>query len=392
MSKRYPKAKWVLPDVIDPPERLCFQIEVPNDKQHIAAFRGALLNLASAINWQDDPDHTAKDVAKVWDEIYQKVTACAVTKQTPEITLEDDMSDQIRLDPDNNCILQIRCCGEWVTLIDVSKCVPSGIAQPTDGTPPAAGDCKTWQVALDGNGKWLLPDAVNEGDTIIIELADGAWNDGTPQWNCVDGRIFFAGFCTTDDAADSGDPLPTANHMRLVMNVDGVWVDAYNATYAVQVGVTDGAVYFQANDGTLNDNTGRVSFVVHHCAKQDVVTPIGITYPSSLGVGPSSCNSGDIITITAVNNPPPTNNWYISAEFSREVKVTVLSATGYVLGSFSGGTVFGQELNASSGVLQQLIVGTNTTPTQYTPQTHVKHWDAGGATGVWSVTLKVEDF
>lgn len=76
MSKRYPKAKWVLPDVINPPTRKCFTILVPNDVQHLAAFRGALLNLASATNWADDEAHTAKDVANVWKGIVVDVTEC----------------------------------------------------------------------------------------------------------------------------------------------------------------------------------------------------------------------------------------------------------------------------------------------------------------------------
>lgn len=74
MSRRNPPAKWILPEVIDPEERLCFQIEVPNDPMHIAAFRGALYNLTSARFWQDDPDHKALEVAAVWQDIWDEIS------------------------------------------------------------------------------------------------------------------------------------------------------------------------------------------------------------------------------------------------------------------------------------------------------------------------------
>lgn len=73
MSRRYPVAKWTLPEVVDPEGRRCFLIRVPDDPLHLAAFRGALLNLASAYKWQDDPAHTAKDVALVWREVIDNV-------------------------------------------------------------------------------------------------------------------------------------------------------------------------------------------------------------------------------------------------------------------------------------------------------------------------------
>lgn len=76
MSRRNPPAKWTLPAIINPPTRKCFTILVPNEAYHIAAFRGALLDLASATNWADDPDHLAKDVADVWKDVVVNVVAC----------------------------------------------------------------------------------------------------------------------------------------------------------------------------------------------------------------------------------------------------------------------------------------------------------------------------
>lgn len=73
MATKNPRAKWVLPLVVDPTERLCAVVPVPNDVYHIAAFRGAMLGLASAYKWGDDLAHTAKDVANVWRDIAENV-------------------------------------------------------------------------------------------------------------------------------------------------------------------------------------------------------------------------------------------------------------------------------------------------------------------------------
>lgn len=74
MNRKNPRAKWTLPDVINPLETMCVQIQVPKERFHIAAFRGALLNLASATQWADDPDHTAKEVATVWRGVIDSMT------------------------------------------------------------------------------------------------------------------------------------------------------------------------------------------------------------------------------------------------------------------------------------------------------------------------------
>lgn len=69
MGRRNSLAKWTLPTVIDPDERRCMMIPVPDDPYHVAAFRGALLHLSEAYKWADDPDHKAREVALVWRDI-----------------------------------------------------------------------------------------------------------------------------------------------------------------------------------------------------------------------------------------------------------------------------------------------------------------------------------
>lgn len=62
--------KWLIPDVIDPPETICVQLEIPNDTLHIAAFWGALEQLGKAYNWEDSYV-TGSQTAYVWQAIIQ---------------------------------------------------------------------------------------------------------------------------------------------------------------------------------------------------------------------------------------------------------------------------------------------------------------------------------
>lgn len=60
--------KWLVPDVIDPAEKVCVQLEIPNDTLHIAAFWGALEALSKAYNWEDSfADGSA--TAYVWRDV-----------------------------------------------------------------------------------------------------------------------------------------------------------------------------------------------------------------------------------------------------------------------------------------------------------------------------------
>lgn len=61
--------RYRLPAVIDP-ERICVQLYVPNDQNHLLAFWAQLEALGSALQWANDEDHTALLVAEVWREVY----------------------------------------------------------------------------------------------------------------------------------------------------------------------------------------------------------------------------------------------------------------------------------------------------------------------------------
>lgn len=62
-----------LPDVIDP-DRIGVCVPVPNDDNHRRAFLGALHTLTWSKNWERDSSHSAAEVARVWQEVYDAVS------------------------------------------------------------------------------------------------------------------------------------------------------------------------------------------------------------------------------------------------------------------------------------------------------------------------------
>lgn len=62
--------KFLVPDVIDPAETVCVQLAIPNDTKHIAAFWGALEQLAKAYNWEDSYA-AGSQTAYVWQDVLE---------------------------------------------------------------------------------------------------------------------------------------------------------------------------------------------------------------------------------------------------------------------------------------------------------------------------------
>jgi len=265
-GRRNPPAKWTLPNVINPIETVCFQIQVPKNAYHIAAFRGAMLNLASAVNWQDDPSHKAREVALVWLRIYDNIRSCAADDSSIELC-EDDM--QLRVDPDDNCIIQMKCGEDWVTFYDPRQCIASGASNPAPEGELADGECRAGTVHLDGNSMFIMPFPVQAGYTIQISNAKGGWWDGNVlhAWNCPSGLTYALGACVSAGVTDAGSPIPALSVGRIIAKINGLYYDAYNQTITVPAGTPPSDLYFQMNDASLDDNKGSISFDITVCNK-----------------------------------------------------------------------------------------------------------------------------
>lgn len=60
---------WLLPEVVNPPTSSSVCICIPDDENHVAAFWGALQELAYWFNWQRDPAHTGLAASIKWQAI-----------------------------------------------------------------------------------------------------------------------------------------------------------------------------------------------------------------------------------------------------------------------------------------------------------------------------------
>jgi len=332
MPRKNPPAKWVLPKIVHPTKTRCFTIEVPDERFYIAAFRGALLNLAAAYHWQDDSAHTARDVARVWRSIVDRVTGCTPPPLPgrPGIYIEDTMSSQIRIKPENTCIIQMWCIDHWEDWYDPTRCIPGSVGNPSPAGDLAAGECRSYSVVLNGSSQWILPVALEDGDTFTVSNMQGGWNDGTLQWYCPSGSIYGLGVCTGSPGHDGGDPDAVGYHMQLLGFLDGIYYPIVDGgVVAVPTGTAASNLTFRANDATLSDNTGSVSFDITVCRNPAPVESYGISY--AYGSGPGSVIAGSVVSITAAaRSVVPSNTAYnIELSISPCAKLEILSAPGW---------------------------------------------------------------
>jgi len=60
-----------LPDILEPPDTICWCIELPDDEQHLAAFWGALSALGQRYSWGKPLTADSEVVAAYWRAIIQ---------------------------------------------------------------------------------------------------------------------------------------------------------------------------------------------------------------------------------------------------------------------------------------------------------------------------------
>jgi len=274
MSKRYPLQKWVLPLVMDPP-RLCATVQVPNDIQHIAAFYGALYELTRWFNWQEDPAHLAVLAAEPWKEIFDQITL----GDCVPVAGSDDM--QFR---QNGCKLEYSIdCVIWNTLYDPTDCIQAAIRQGTTTGQIPVGECREFSIVLQANQRALLPVQVSDAWTLEISDMQGAWSDGTAEWNCPDGTPYVLGSCVGSGGHAGDDPNPGALHMALLAAIDGAFYDVSAGLITIPAGVALQNLTFQANDSDLSNNSGSISFKVRVCANAAVAWDCTIDFAASDG-------------------------------------------------------------------------------------------------------------
>jgi len=316
--------KWPLPDVVHPPDTVCFQIEVPNNRAYIGAFYGAMFLLTKPYAWGDDAAHTALEVGAVWRKIFDGLTRnnCNVCPPDNSFILEDcDM--ELRQE---GCLLQAKCFdGSWVTIYDPTNCISSGSVNPTPGSQLTPGTCAKYPFTLQGNGQAVLPVLVSPGDTIQLSDGSGAWSgDNGLVWHCPDGSGYILGGCIGSPTIDPTAPVPTAPFMSVIAFIDGNYYQIQPGVFPVPSGITaNSQVTFLANDADLSDNVGSISFTAEVCAAADDL--FSISY--GVGTGPTTARYGDNFTIASAATG---GVQAFDMTFSPCVKLTILGYTGFV--------------------------------------------------------------
>lgn len=263
MTKHLVGYRYPLPVIVNPPRRVCVQIEIPDEPAHWSAFYGALDTLCQGYRWADDEAHTAKRVVQVWRDVVFHIKRCENTPASGGLEIGDIML--LRQNPDNPCLLEMSLDGvHWCeTGIDFSLCMPAA-PQPGNGAeqPRPGGGQACYDGILQANGTWLMPTVVSTGDVIQLQTVNGAGNDGgSTSWKCATGDTFFAGSCLSGTGAiGSGDPAPLINHMRLLWNVAGIYYDAMAGPLTIPSGVSSAQVFLQVNDSDLTNNSGSYTF------------------------------------------------------------------------------------------------------------------------------------
>lgn len=313
MTRRNPPAKWVLPDVVNPPDSLCFQVQVPNEKFHIAAFKGALYALSSARFWQDDPAHTALQVAKIWQEIYDKISQVDCNPKTvPTGTSVElpGMSELIQVicNDAGDCILQYRCdvCSDWITAANLSQVNKPANTGP-DNPQPGAGKCMTYHGRLDGNAAYLMPAIVNTGDVITFSNFNGSTSATNGLFYCANGQELFLTCFGTPPAGGGSDIDASHPHYGLIVTIGSNHYLASAGPITVPGGVANAQVTLRINSVATDILGAGFSFDVEDCNNQTA----SFTHVFDFSIN----DGGWIIAPTRVGSWSPGVGWITDWQF-----------------------------------------------------------------------------
>jgi hypothetical protein len=272
MSQR---SRWDLPQTVLPSGTRCFLVPVPDERAYIAAFRGALYDLAKPYAWGNDQNHTALAVAarclEMWTDI-EEINCDMANLQMR--ACQAGCGVEYSLDGGANwtCI-DLSSCIETVWDEKLAQAIDDGVLSQGDGQPgpepaPTGGQCQTWHVVLRANDRWQCPIPVQTNSTIEIKNARGGWWDGDPldSWRCPDGHVYILGYCAGTTKTVPEDPLNTSPHMRVIGQIGTTYFDALDSLYTVGGGVSETALFITANDALRADNEGQIEIDVTVCS------------------------------------------------------------------------------------------------------------------------------
>lgn len=253
-----------IPNPPDPNKWICVTMIIPDSTDHRSVLLGAISNLATWRVWRRDLAKNAKKVAALWAKTYQSIKFVNCGDLQPvENQFEETTMAGVRTDC--NCDAFVQCPDGTEKQLALKSDVPN--PQNSSGgapQPPPGGGTQEYCKTMNASGKMLLPVTVSTGDKISLSTATGQGNDGgTGLWYCPDGHQWFGNQCVPyGQATSGGDPLPTAFHMSIIVELNGTFYDISSADVTVPGGVSNAQVVLQVNDSNIFDNSGSYEICV----------------------------------------------------------------------------------------------------------------------------------
>jgi len=241
----------------DQGEQICVQFGA----QWLPYVLGSLQQLLEQTTWDVPTDAALTDAQMQANELiylFQRGAPCALPGALHSMEVEDFMP--LRVDCD--CNVFVTCCdGTEIQLASLKDVYQAITNNPTGAPQPPAGGCATYHANMSAKDQFLVPTPIDTGDTILIENASGAVKDNQLPyvWNCPDGSQFIAGACLPfTSPAQASDPLSTAFHGQMVININGTYYALTpGSTFTVPGGVSNIQPTVQAN---LQLSTAEGSF------------------------------------------------------------------------------------------------------------------------------------
>lgn len=267
MGKNHPRMRYTLPLVVNPAERKCISVYVPNEPYHIAAFRGQLEALARASSWGNDNAHTALEVARVWREVVDNTEECTVEFR------QDDCHLYLVQGETETLIYNGQLC---INANIADGTIKSGIANSGLGDKPGS-TCYPYTFELSPLEKYFIPQRVNSGDTLSFIDYSGGTQDITGLevfWHCPTGQAYVFGNCSEGirGGAYPDDPSQTITHASLMVKIGDTYYDLFNfsgnpLTLVVPEGVSNALCTVMLNYGPIVGPTalGSVKGTIEWC-------------------------------------------------------------------------------------------------------------------------------
>lgn len=276
-----------LPEILDPPDTVCYQVNVPNDPAYIEAFLGSIYYLGQWVAWQRDPLHKGTLAAQKFKDIFQslKQIDCAAALLPRVYESGDDMARFRDACPDE--LFYTGCDGTEHQIAFTDMIPASGHTTGGEPQPPAGGGNQAYCKSFAANGVSLIPAILNTGDVISLTSAEGSGNDGGgPLWYCTSGNILFIQCQSNTSHLDGGDPAPTAPHMSLIVKIGSNYYPiSAGSPLTIPSGVTNAQGWFQINDSNLSDNLGDYQICYNVQNNQPVSNSWSHTWDFTLTAG-----------------------------------------------------------------------------------------------------------